>query len=549
MNHAEQNIDMVVLNTENGSIIPQEIIENDNTNNNQSAVSFKEALKKMSRSGSTIFIIVLSGSLHAFISGTFLARISDEAKEATSIINAEKLGMLSLFAAPITIMSSTISQNLAMKNNGEKTADEIARIVQAGYILAASYSIFPIIIFACTKPILLGMFDKADTLQVANICQDFFWGFLPGVIPYFLRLNTNHFINGLDKRYKVAAIEIGAITLSLGLTYLLILGKHGAMKLEAFGYGLAQSIENFMSLIGYQLMVFFYKDFKEYQLYKPRWNYKGHIINLLKNGLPIILAYFGEQVVLLTFSLAATKMGSNQLIAQNVLTLCVNLLMSASFAFLNAAMVFFGEIYGSKRELDQIKLIKRYIAAGLLISLILPLIALIAFSLIPKLIMQPFVDSADKENAEIVELLTTALPLMAISNAFDSMRLVLAGALIGMGDSKIPALANCLLQALLGAPLMLALGLGTSLGVIGTIAGYGISSLVIGVFCLYRLNIRSNQLAQEVIERNNETIPLGTSSNFFQKAQSPALNKLKADSEKTDQQMPYLTNRQASYNK
>jgi MATE family multidrug resistance protein len=478
----------------------QEIISQENILTLQHAISlqhlpisYRKAFKQTLATGGSIFSIVAAVNLNTFLSGLILSDIDRTTLAATSLINAEKLGVLALFAAPITALGFIIGHDI----KANASSDDIARTVQAGYLLALGYSIPAFIIFSSTKPILIALGQETD---IAAVSQSFFLAFLPGTLAYFIRFNTNHFANGLNKRLKLAPIEIASSIISLPLTYILVLGKFGAPKLGALGYGLAQSVENCMSLIGYQSMVFLHKDFANYKLFKPRWNYLNTFKRLLKKGAPVMLAYAGEQAVLLAFPLMAGVMGENQLIAQNVLTLYLNLLTPVSFALFVTSSVLHGRAYGAK----QISNIKRYTTACLSISLVLPLTSLIIFSIKPTLVMRLLIDPTDIANRDIVNMLETALPLMAVSNGFDSIRLVLAGALLGMQDINVPTLVNFATQLLIAITLMYTLGFHTSLEVAGTMAGYGISSFALVLFCLYRWNARTSQIALEIMETQNE---------------------------------------------
>jgi len=441
----------------------------------------------------TSFIAYSALNLNYFISGIFLKEVNRETFAAMSLIRAETLFFITLLTAPLNAISITVGHAFKAKIPFRN----IARTAQSGWLLAGVLSLPVMALFSAAKPILLGLGQNATLVDVT---QSFFWPYLGGVTPLFLQFATVMFLYAINKNGIVIGMSLLLnLGFSLALTYILTTDRLGA-RLGATGYGIAQTVTNGIALITYMAILFFKKEFKKFLLFKWHKKYFTPIVELLKLGLPIIVAFLGEMGVLLSFSIMAGVLGKDELIAQNVYSLYLSLLTISSIALFRSTSVLSSRAFSEQKFHD----LKRYTIVNTALSMVFPLVFLLPFSIAPTQMSQIYINATDAENKNITDILSTALPLTAAGNLFDSTRLAISGALLGMQDAALPSIVNCVVQLFIVIPLMYALGFHTSLGISGFLVAYGIGGLILSVFMGFRFNQTFHQKIEEVKNQNFE---------------------------------------------
>jgi multidrug resistance protein, MATE family len=459
--------------------------------------SFKDIFKDSLLNGLTLCGINAAINTNIFVSGTIIKAVNQDTLAAYSLIYSETAALVLIFVAPLNAINVAVSHS--KKNNA--TDDEIARIIQAGWIFAGILTIPSLLISTINWPLLKLLQQESN---VAQIAQEYFWYSLPGWLPLYVQFASGQFISGLKKRLVPLALDLSILGLSIFLTETFALGKFGAPRLDIKGYAISLAISNWVNMFGYKTILFIYKDFRQYQLFKKRPGLLEELGKLAKIGMPVMIAYLGEAGIILSSAFMAGKMGTEQLITQSVFGLYLVLLTVPSISLFESTSVLVSGALGAKR----IKDIRRYILSNLSLSLISPSIALALTTTIPKEFMRPFIDPDSVYNKNIVSNLTTSLPLLAAGNIFDSARMVLSGSLLGMKDVKVSSLVNVLIQILLIVPLMYILGFHTSLDVNGLMVAYLIGSFILTLYTM----IRNYTVTKSLMEEGQIASTLLTSS-------------------------------------
>ncbi len=104
----------------------------------------------------------------------------------------------------------------------------------------------------------------------------------------------------------------------------------------------------------------------------------------------------------------------------------------------------------------------------------------------PRLLIAPFIDVDASENAATVETAIALLRIAAIFQIFDASQATLANMLRGLHDSRIPLLVALLGYWAIGAPVGVALGFATPLGVVGVWIGLALGLAVVAILLTAR---------------------------------------------------------------
>jgi MATE family multidrug resistance protein len=115
--------------------------------------------------------------------------------------------------------------------------------------------------------------------------------------------------------------------------------------------------------------------------------------------------------------------------------------------------------------------------------------------------------------ADVLRLAVLLLPIAGVFQIFDGLQVVSLGLLRGLGDTRVPMIANVLGFWCLGIPMSLWLGFELNHGAVGLWWGLVLGLVVVAVFLLLRLKQReSRDLVRIMID---EQIKPETSSEAF----------------------------------
>ncbi len=466
------------------------------------AIGWKKCYKDVSTTAATYCTVFALTSVGGFACALFMKKIDLENFEAAALVNAQRNAVTMLFTSPGYIVSSLVAQSL----KGKKSRNEIARIQQAGWIINAFAFIPAAVVYSLSEQIFILLRQPKN---VAKIAQPFFWGYMPGALATSLLVASLQFPSGLNKRVMLVLIDLATLGLSIGLTRLFALGAGKFPKLGMIGYGYAQSIAASVYLLLISLLLGIKKEFRKYHLYKLRWHWFSDIEKILKLGIASTAGVLGEIAIFIAFPLFAGAMGQTSLAAQGIISFYAGLILISTFSFFRTSLILIGGSFGGGRFKD----IPRYACANLSLTIVVPLIGLILTSTIPNQLANAFLvgvpipaingtmmNSTDINGSfinntvfaemfkqDVYDKLQVAFPIAALGSLFDSIRMTLMGALIGLNEVKLPGIVNLLTQLFIILPLMYALGFHTSLGITGMQVAYAIGGFVLASFMSYYL--------------------------------------------------------------
>jgi multidrug resistance protein, MATE family len=308
---------------------------------------------------------------------------------------------------------------------------------------------------------------------------------IPGVLPFYLFVVLRQSLQAMSRVAPIVWTIIGANLLNVALNWVLIWGNLGAPRLGAVGSSIASSISRWGLVV--LLVAIAWPLLKPYlQPIRPGILRLRALVGMVRLGAPI-----GAQLQLEfgAFAMVGVAMGwlGTESMAGHQVALTL-----AAFAFMvpvgvaAAAAVHVGHGVGGER----LELARRSASASLLLGLGFMATTALLFLVFPRALSGLF--TVDPGTLVIAAAL---LPIAGVFQIFDGLQAVSAGILRGVGDTRVPMLANALGFWILGIPLGLLLAFPLSMGAEGLWWGLAIGLAIVSILLLLRVR---NQLGKEL---------------------------------------------------
>ena len=174
-------------------------------------------------------------------------------------------------------------------------------------------------------------------MEVQKITKNYLLGLMVGTPALFLFQPLKSFSEGITRPVPITIINLGMVTLSAFLNYVLIFGKFGFPELGGTGCGISFAVSAWSALIALTIYIYFSKPYKKANLFK---NYHGPDIKKIKEifkiGFPIGACIFVEFGLFSGSGLLLSNLGENTIashaIAMQVTTVTFMLPLSIGLA-------------------------------------------------------------------------------------------------------------------------------------------------------------------------------------------------------------------------
>jgi len=391
---------------------------------------------------------------------------------------AVALGTLYFFTVSVFGMGILMALDPVIAQGvGARDATAVALGVQRGLILATVLGIIASLLLVPAAPLLALLDQPADVVPIAG---DYALALVPGTLPFFVfvvfrqSLQAHHLTRPLVVTMTLANVA------NVFLNWLLIFGNLGFPRMGAVGAGIATSVTRWLLAAG--LLMVAWRPLRPLLLPVRREIWRGRpLLRLLRIGTPIGLhmelefGAFGATALLMG-TLGTVQMASHQ-IALNIasLTFMVPLGVGA------AAAVVVGQAVGREDPADA----RRAALASLALGVSFMVMSAAVMLLIPGRLAGLYTDLP-----AVRALAATLIPIAGAFQVFDGTQVVSAGALRGLGDTRVPMLIGLVGFWLVGLPVSVALGFGAGLGPIGLWWGLVAGLAAVGILLLFRMRSR-----------------------------------------------------------
>ena len=217
---------------------------------------------------------------------------------------------------------------------GAKKHDQIGPLLKQAFWLCIPLIIL-VSLYLAFADNLLNFFKTP--MEVQKITKNYLLGLMVGTPALFLFQPLKSFSEGITRPLPITIINLGMVTLSAFLNYVLIFGKFGFPELGGTGCGISFAVSAWSALIALTIYIYFSKPYKKANLFK---NYHGPDLNKIKEifklGFPIGACIFVEFGLFSGSGLLLSNLGENTIashaIAMQVTTVTFMLPLSIGLA-------------------------------------------------------------------------------------------------------------------------------------------------------------------------------------------------------------------------
>jgi len=360
---------------------------------------------------------------------------------------------------------------------GAEDHPAIARALQRGLVLALALTI-PCAALLLTAPGFLTWIGQPrevvpDTALYARIM-------VPSVAPFFAFVVFRQTLQAMGRMRAIVVIIVLANLLNGLLDWMLIFGRLGAPAMGVAGAAWATTVSRWAMIAG--LMALSWNDLRTHLVpVRPElwdWRPLGRMFGL---GLPIGLQFVLEWGVFGTVMLLMGRLGTIAVAAHQIAINVASLTFMVPLGIAVAAAVLVGHAVGWGDARAARRAARAALAIGVAFMSVMALVLLA----IPVPIAELY--SGD---VAVIALAATLLPIAGTFQIFDGVQVVSIGILRGLGDTRAPFVIAVLGFWLLGFPVSLWLGFGTSLAAAGLWWGLVVGLVAVAVLLLLRTRAR-----------------------------------------------------------
>jgi MATE family multidrug resistance protein len=309
------------------------------------------------------------------------------------------------------------------------------------------------------------------------------WALVPILIGNVLR----SVVSAMGRPIFATFITALAILVNAAGNYALVFGHWGAPALGLPGSAMSSIITGIITMLAYIAVILSDRRLRRFYLlgnfWRPDWQRFGDILRI---GGPIFLQVLAEAGLFGAAAFLMGRIGEAELAAHTVALQVAAFTFQIPMGIGQAATIRVGYHYGAGDRAAM----GRAGWAALVIGLSISLISSAAMILAPHALVSVYVDVSAAGTATMVAL---AMRYLVVASAFqlvDSAQAILAGALRGLQDTRVPMAIALLGYWLPGFGLSVALGLNTGLRGTGVWIGLAIGLAVVAAALLWRWQAR-----------------------------------------------------------
>jgi len=364
----------------------------------------------------------------------------------------------------------------------------VRRALRVGLWAALVMSLPMMVLPLFGERVLLAL-DQAPA--IADLAQRYLFGLAWGITPALWFMAIRGFMGAVNRPQPGLWITLAAIPANAVLVYLLIHGEWGLPRLGLFGAGLATTTINSAMFLAGLWFVMGRRPFRKYQVLGRIWRIDWVLMRqLILIGAPMSLSFLLEYGLFAAAALLMGLISITALAAHQIALQIAAILFMVPFGVGMAATVRVGHAVGR----GDAPAVKR---AGL-VATSLCIIFMSAMTIVVILgrfaIARFFFGDAVESAGGVIELTATLLMVGATFFVADGIQAVVAGALRGMHDTRIPLLFAVIGYWLIGFPAAYGLAFRLELGAVGIWIGLSCGTAVYAVLLILRFRRLAGRL-------------------------------------------------------
>lgn len=426
-----------------------------------------------------------------------LANILQMAVFATDVMFVARLGQESLAAASLAVailavvmmglngVTSAVAPLIAAEIGRRSNAvREVRRSLRMALWLAVLLGIVGIGLCGMSGGL---MAATGQAPHVAKISEGFIKVLSLALLPMGLANVLRTFVSALGRPLFATVITGLSIVVNIIGNYAFVFGRLGAPEMGLNGSAISSILTATMTVIAYVLVIRGDKRLRRFHVFGRFWRAEwSRLREMLALGLPIAATLIAEGGLFSGAAFLMGRIGEAELAGHTVALQVAAFAFQVPFGIGQAATIRVGYYFGAGDRAGIGRAASAAIAVGLGFTVVSAAVMLLA----PRLILSAYVDVHAAENAAMVALAVQFLVVAAIFQITDGIQAVVAGALRGIQDTRVPMLIAVLGYWLAGFMTSVGLGLFTPLRGMGVWIGLAVGLTIAAALLLGRWHWR-----------------------------------------------------------
>lgn len=411
----------------------------------------------------------------------FVARLGEEAL-AASTLSVSLFGlMLWTFSSLTGACAPLIAAEIGRRG---PALHEVRRTVRMALWLSVLLGCLGMLVSAKGEAILLATGQNPRvSARAGEFLALLLWSMLPWLVAGVLR----YFVSTLGRPIFATAITGLAILVNALGNWAFVFGHLGVPALGLRGSALSSILTALAALAAYVVAIQSDRRLRRYhvfgRLWRPEW---PRLREIWRIGTPIAFTVLAEAGLFSGAAFLMGRIGAAELAGHTVALQVAALAFQIPFGLGQAATIRVGFFYGARDAAG----IGRAGWAALALSLGFMAMTAAAMLLAPRWILRLYVDPSAAENAAMVGFAVQYMVIAAAFQLFDGTQAVMAGALRGLQDTRVPMAIALFGYWVPGLGTSLWLGFNTPLAGIGVWIGLAVGLVVVAGLLTWRWSAR-----------------------------------------------------------
>lgn len=369
---------------------------------------------------------------------------------------------------------------------GAGDAVAVARGVQRGGVLATALTVLAMALLLPAAPFLTLARQPAEVVPVA---AGYAHGLIAGVLPFYGFIVLRQSLQAMGRVRAILLTVVAANVVNLALNWVLIFGHLGVPALGAVGSAWGTSASRWFMTIGLAVLGWPLLGPSLRPLRREAWA-PAPLTRLLRVGIPIGAQQWLEFGVFGAAGLLMGLLGTVAVASHQVALQLAALTFMVPVGVAQATGVIVGQAVGRGDPRGA----RHAVGAGLITGVGFMTVTAVLFLTLPEPLARLFSD--DRDVARVAAVL---LPIAGVFQVFDGVQVVAAGALRGVGDTRVPMILNLLGFWWIGLPVSAVLGFGLGIGPRGVWWGLAAGIGVVAVLLTLRIVRRFGQELRRLV--------------------------------------------------
>ncbi len=367
---------------------------------------------------------------------------------------------------------------------GARRFRAVRRTLRQGLWIVLAYTLPISLLIWEARPVLIGFGQtEANALLAEGYLRAAVWGLGPSLGVVTLRC----FLSAHSRPRSVLVVTLLGVGVNALGNYALMFGHFGFPALGLVGAGISSALVNvfmFLALLGFvardrrlgryaPLTRFWRADW-------PRFR------EMLRIGAPIGLTIMSESGMFSAAAFLMGVLGTTQLAAHAIALQCAAVAFMVPLGISQAATVRVGLAVGAGDRAG----VGRAGWAALALGACFAVLGALVFWLLPRPLVDLFLDLGAPEHLPVVELAVSLLGIVALFQVFDGAQIIAGGALRGLKDTRVPMILATLGYWPIGFGSGALLGFAFGFGGLGVWAGLALGLMVVAVLAIWRFHRR-----------------------------------------------------------